>query len=145
MSQQKLPFSTFPIYKSMETISCHNHQSSYPIGTKKYNYSLPPHIDTICEVWKESASRLQRRSLLKMLTGGRTTDACLYYKFSMSLWLRWAKKEEMHMIFTAFLFTQLINSFGIDRHSLFSPSDGLHYRYTIAIRCYAKDWMVTGS
>ena len=41
----------------------------------------------ICEIWKESASRLQRRSRLKMLTDGRTTDgrttdACLYYKLT---------------------------------------------------------------
>ena len=34
--QQKLPISTFSHYKSMETISCHSNQSSYPIGTKKY-------------------------------------------------------------------------------------------------------------
>ena len=27
---------------------------------------------------------------------------------------------------------------------LFSPSGGLHYRYTIAIRGYAKDWTVVG-
>ena len=27
---------------------------------------------------------------------------------------------------------------------LFSPFEGLHYRYTIAIRGYAKDWTVTG-
>ena len=29
-------------YKSMETISCHSNQSSYPIGTKKHNYLSPP-------------------------------------------------------------------------------------------------------
>ena len=39
--------------KSMETISCHSNQSSYPIGTKKHNYSFPP---PMCEIWKESAS-----------------------------------------------------------------------------------------
>ena len=57
----------------METISCHNHQSSYPIGTKKYNYSLPPPIDAICEIWKESAS--EEKSFENV--DGRTDDGCL--------------------------------------------------------------------
>ena len=70
----------FSHYKSMETICCHSNQSSYPIETKKNTITRsPPHIDAICEIWKESASRLQRRSRLKMLMDGRTTDACLYY------------------------------------------------------------------
>ena len=53
----------------METISCHSNQSSYPIGTKKkkHKYSFPQSIDAICEIWKESASRLQGRSRLNML------------------------------------------------------------------------------
>ena len=34
MAQQKLSISTFPIIKSMETISCHSNQSSYPTGIK---------------------------------------------------------------------------------------------------------------
>ena len=46
----------FSHYKSIETISCHSNQRSYPIGTKNHNYSLPPPIDAICEIWKESAS-----------------------------------------------------------------------------------------
>ena len=41
----------FSHYKSMETISCHSNQSSYPIGTKKHNYSFPWPIDAICEIW----------------------------------------------------------------------------------------------
>ena len=53
----------------------------------------------LCEIWKESASRLQRRCRLKMLTDGRTDDKRtggrripLYTKSSpMSLRLRWAK------------------------------------------------------
>ena len=71
----------------METISCHSNQSSYPIGTKKkHKYSFPQFKDAICEIWKESASRLQGRSRLNMLMDGRTTDgrtdACLYYKLT---------------------------------------------------------------
>ena len=49
-------------YKSMETISCHSNQSSYPIGTKrkkkektnkkkKQYYSFPLPIDAMCEIW----------------------------------------------------------------------------------------------
>ena len=71
----------FSHYKSMETISCHSNQSSYSIGTTKKKNTLirsPPHIDVICEIWKESASRLQSRSRLKMLTDdGRTDGGCL--------------------------------------------------------------------
>ena len=95
MKQKKLSISSFSHYKSMGTISCHSNQSSYPTGTKKRNYSFPRPIDAICEIWKESASRLQRRCRLKMLTDGRTMDGRripLYTISSpMSLLLRWAK------------------------------------------------------
>ena len=37
----------FSRYKSMA--SCHSNQSSYPIGTKKQQYSFPLPIDAICE------------------------------------------------------------------------------------------------
>ena len=40
----------------METISCHSNQTSYPIGTKKTNYSFPVPIDAICDIRKETAS-----------------------------------------------------------------------------------------
>ena len=63
----------FSHYKSMGTISCHSNQISYPIGIKN-NFSFPLPIDALCEIWKESASRLQRRCRLKMLTDGRRTD-----------------------------------------------------------------------
>ena len=36
-------------YKSMEIISCHSNQSSYPTGTK-HTYSFPIPIDAICEI-----------------------------------------------------------------------------------------------
>ena len=58
----------------MGTISCHSNQSSYPIGIKKHTFLFPLPIDAICELSKESASRLQRRCRLKMLTDGRRTD-----------------------------------------------------------------------
>ena len=49
MRQQKLPISTFSHYKSMETISCHSNQSSYPIGTKKTILFVPPAYR--CYMW----------------------------------------------------------------------------------------------
>ena len=77
----------FSHYKSMETISCNSNQSSYPIGKKTQFFvppptyhpppppPPPPSIDAIFEIWKQSASRLQRRCHLKKLTNRRrTTD-----------------------------------------------------------------------
>ena len=48
---------------------------------------FPLPIDAICEIWQQSASWLQRRFRLKMLTtDGRqrrmVNDACLYYKLT---------------------------------------------------------------
>ena len=65
--------------KSMETISFHSNQSSYPIGTKNtIIHSPPPHLYV-----EHGKNRLQRRSCLKMLTmDGWTTDAHLYYKLT---------------------------------------------------------------
>ena len=80
-----MPIFIFPHYKSMAAISYHSNQISYPIGTKKTILSLPLPIDAICEIWRESASWLQRRCCLKMSMmddDGRTTDACLYYKLT---------------------------------------------------------------
>ena len=45
-------------------------------------YSFPRPTDAIPEIWKESASRLQRRYPLKKLTDGQSTDAYLYYKLT---------------------------------------------------------------
>ena len=70
----------------METISCHSNQSSYPIGTKNNIIRPPLPIDTMCEIWQESASWLQRRCRLKMLmTDGRRMPA---YTISSSMSLR---------------------------------------------------------
>ena len=82
----------FSHYKSMETISCHRNQSFYPIGTKNLFLSPLP-IDAMCKILQESASWLQRRCRLKMLTTDdwrRRTDACLYYKLTYEP-KRWAK------------------------------------------------------
>ena len=40
----------FSHYKSMENISFHSNQSSYPIRIKN-KYSFPWPIDAICEIW----------------------------------------------------------------------------------------------
>ena len=61
MTQQKLLNFRFSHYKSMETISCHSNQSSNPTGTKKHNFLFSLPVDAICVIWKESASKLQRR------------------------------------------------------------------------------------
>ena len=48
------------------------------LGSKKQYYWFPLPIDAIYEIWRESASWLQRRCCLKMLT----TDVCLFYKLT---------------------------------------------------------------
>ena len=83
----------FSHYKSMETISCHSNQSSYPTGTKKHNYSFSQLIDAICEIWKESALRLQRRSRLKMLTTDARRMPAYTISSPMSLRLSELKKN----------------------------------------------------
>ena len=67
----------FSHYKSMENISCHSNQSSYPTGTKNICFLLSPPVDAMCVIWKESATRFQRRSRLKMLTNGPMDARCL--------------------------------------------------------------------
>ena len=40
-------------------------------------------MDDMCEIWEESASRLQERSHLKtLLHDAQTTDACIYKRFT---------------------------------------------------------------
>ena len=93
--QQKLPIFTFPIISQLKTISFHSNQSSNPIGTKNTIICSPtPSIDAICGIWKESASRLQRRNRLKMFTtdDGRT-DGSYTISSHLSLRLRWAKNH----------------------------------------------------
>ena len=62
----------FSHYKSMETISCHSNQSFYPKQSfcpdKKQYYLSPLPIAAMFEILQESASWLQRRCRLKMLT-----------------------------------------------------------------------------
>ena len=55
---------------------------------KEHNFLFPLPKDAMCVIWKELASRFQRRCRLKMLTdngrtdNGRTPDACIYYKLT---------------------------------------------------------------
>ena len=45
------------------------------VNNFKYSLFVPPPVDGVCVIWKESASLLQRRSRLKMLIDdGRTMD-----------------------------------------------------------------------
>ena len=118
---------------------------------KKHNYQFPPPIDAICEIWKGSASWLQRRRRLKMLKDGWQMPA---YTISSPtrLRLRWANKKGKKCIWSLLFSCLSANQFfwywpakfSMFTERLFSPSDGLHYRYTIAIRGYTKDWTVTG-
>ena len=66
LRQKKIANFHFSHYKSMGTISCHSNQSSYPTGIKKHNFSFPLPKDAMCVIWKESASRFQRRCRLKI-------------------------------------------------------------------------------
>ena len=76
MTQQKLSIYYFS-HKSMETISCHSNQSSYPTGTfhsptYRCYVSNMEHISlTVSEVFTDGQT-----------TGGRTPDACIYYKLT---------------------------------------------------------------
>ena len=67
-----MPIFIFPHCKSMATTSCHSNQEFLSDCDKKKNkkqcYSFPLPIDAICEIWQKSASWLQRRYHLKMLT-----------------------------------------------------------------------------
>ena len=77
--------STFPIMSQWKVAIVT--RVSYPTGTKKKKKRKntiirpPLPIDAICEIWKESASRLQRRCHFNKLTDdrrGTTTDnGCL--------------------------------------------------------------------
>ena len=92
----------FSHYKSMETARVLIRLE------QKHNYSPPPplapsSIDPICGIWKESASRLQRRSRLKMLTtdDGRTDGRRMpAYTISspMSLRLRWVNQGRIRNV-----------------------------------------------
>ena len=66
----------FSHHKSMETISFHSNQSSYPIGTKNTIIRFPGLYMLYVKFGK---NRLQRRCRLKMLTDddGWTDDGCL--------------------------------------------------------------------
>ena len=141
-----MPIFIFSNYKSMASISCHRNQSSYLIGTKNNINRSPVPIDAICEIWRESASRLQRRCGLKMLT--RKTDGrqrrmegqgMPAYTISspMSLWLRCAKNGYVNEaiilskinILASNFFTQMFNVSILCKQSirLFQQSCGTNW------------------
>ena len=71
----------FSHYKSMETISCHSNQSSYPIGTKRNTIIVPPKYR--CFTWNMERIGFRGEVVWKCWpTDGRTTDACLNYKLT---------------------------------------------------------------
>ena len=74
--QKKIANLHFSHYKSTGTISFHSNQSPYLTGIKSINFRSPflYYIDALCVIWKESASQLQRRCRLKMLTDDGRTD-----------------------------------------------------------------------
>ena len=72
----------FSHYKSVETISCHNNHSSYPIGTKNIIIHSPAK-NAICEIWKESVSE---EMLFENVDGQRMPAYII--SSPMSLWLR---------------------------------------------------------
>ena len=72
----KIAIFHFSHYKSVETISCHSNQSSYPIGTKNTFIR--------CYMWnmeRISFTASEEKSF-ENVDDGRTTDACLYYKLT---------------------------------------------------------------
>ena len=75
----------FSHYKSMETISFHSNQSSYPIGTKTQLFV--PHIYR-CYMWNMERigfTASEEKSFENVDDGrkdGRMTDACLYCKLT---------------------------------------------------------------
>ena len=124
----------------MKTISCHSNQSSYPNGTKKKQYySFPLPIGSVREIWRESASWLQRRCRLKMLTDGRTDDdgrRVPGYTISppMSLQLRWAKKTAKSHF--AWFCSLLQMCWAADKAQRFIPTDSWSLRRRHVYFCH---------
>ena len=71
----------FSHYKSMETISCHSNQSSYPIGMKTIVFVPPTYR---CYVWNIARIGFMASEEMSFenVDDGRTTDASLYYKLT---------------------------------------------------------------
>ena len=70
-------------YKSMETISFHSNQSSYPTGTKKKTQLFVPPAYR-CYIWNLVRIGFMDSDEMSFenVDGRRTTDACLYYKLT---------------------------------------------------------------
>ena len=77
----KIANSHFSHYKSMETISFHSNQSSYPIGIKTQLFVPPAYRCYIC-TWVRigfmASEEMSFENVDGRRTDGRTTDACLY-------------------------------------------------------------------
>ena len=89
MTQEKLSISNFSYYKSVETISCHSNQSSYPTGIKKHNFSFPLPVDAMCNMERIRLTASEEMSFENI--DGWTDAGCLYvlyYKLTCSLGLR---------------------------------------------------------
>ena len=56
----------FSHYKSIETISCHSNQSSYPTGIKKHNFYRGQCPMQVCQVSASSSLRFLRRRILNI-------------------------------------------------------------------------------
>ena len=89
----------------METSSCHSNESTWATTIKSIIYvglmswtKTQLFVDAICQIWKESAWRLQRRSRLKMLTTDGRQMPANTINSPMSLWLRWANNNPIFII-----------------------------------------------
>ena len=84
----------FSHYKSMETISCHSNQSSYPIGTKNTIIHSTP-IYRCCMWNMETFSFTASENMLFEKADRQTTDGQWMPTYTisslMSLRLKWAK------------------------------------------------------
>ena len=56
----------FSHYKSMETISCHSNQSSYPTEIKKHNFCREQCPMQVCQVSASSSFRFLKRRILNI-------------------------------------------------------------------------------
>ena len=75
----------------MGTISCHSNQSSYPTGIKNITFRSPIPIAAIYVEYGKNLPHASEGMSFENVDR-RTTDggciACIYYKLTMSLWLR---------------------------------------------------------
>ena len=87
----------FSYYKSMETITCHSNQSSYPIGTKN-NIIRSPCLQMLCVKYGKNPLHGFRGDVVWKCWQRTTTDGRQMPPYTisspMSLWFRWAKNSD---------------------------------------------------